>query len=111
MRENKLNNRDIYIDNDDEVEGSGSRGEVSVAVYLGLIFPLVIFHNQIKVSSVRGTAESLYPSEKKYPTQVKLTSASEVFHLSFDVIASTAISHNPIFFSLFPRSTLVTFCL
>jgi hypothetical protein len=28
LQQNKLGNRDIYIDNDDEVEGSGSRGEV-----------------------------------------------------------------------------------
>lgn len=34
LQQNKLNNRDIYIDNDDEVEGSGSRGEVSHSVVL-----------------------------------------------------------------------------
>lgn len=34
LQQNKLNNRDIYIDNDDEVEGSGSRGEVSHKNYI-----------------------------------------------------------------------------
>lgn len=32
LQQNKLNNRDIYIDNDDEVEGSGSRGEIHDAL-------------------------------------------------------------------------------